>query len=161
MSSRRSAPVLDLRLGSSRILSVLLTGVTLLACAAVCASGVGWPLKAGLVVVLAGAGGYWTAHEALRVLPRSVVRLVLMPDHECILVDRRGRMRNLSLESGVAVGGHVVILSMGAHRVRKETLCAFPDAAHADGLRRLSIHVRLLATRRSSLFSRARDPHAG
>lgn len=119
-----------------------MTCVTALALAAVYLSSMDLPAKAVVFPMLLAAGIYWILDRGLRVLPGSVVHVVMLHDEECILIDRRGHSRSTILMRGVALGSLVAVLSLQGRGLRRHTLCAFSGSVDKDTLRRLRARLR-------------------
>jgi len=149
MSSRRSAPIVDLELHPSRGLSLFVTGVTVLATAAVYFSGVGGLVKAILISGILISGGFWIAARGVRVMPFSIVRAVFMQDEECVLVDRRGRARSCVIRDGMNLGSRVALMTLIDRGRRGPVLCLDAGSVDCMAFRRVRVRVRMLPVQSS------------
>lgn len=141
MSSDRSVPVVDLTLGASRVLSLWVTVVTLLASAAVFASGLPVWLKCLIVTIIMAGTGRWLFAEGLRRVPHSVVRLVLMDEEECMVVERAGIQRSVRVVHAAVITSSLVVVTLRSSGWRVRTLCVARDAVESNGFRRLRMRL--------------------
>lgn len=143
MSSERSAPVVDLALGASRALCLCVTAVTLLAGTAVFASGLSVWFKCLVVAVIVAGALRWLLVEGLRRTPHAVVRLVLMDEEECMLVEHAGAMRSVCLTHAAVITASLAVATLRTGRWRTRTLCIARDAADAEEFRRLRMRLNV------------------
>jgi hypothetical protein len=143
MSSERSAPIVDLTLGASRLLCVTVMGVGLLATASVFASGLAFWLRCLIALVIAVSGVYWLAVEGLRRISHAIVRLVLMDDDEAMVVERAGQMRSVRMIRVSVIAASLAVVTLRTGRRRTRTLCIARDAVDTDGFRRLRMRLNI------------------
>ena len=153
MSSRPSAPVVDVELRPSRVLSLFVTAVTVLAATAVYFSGVANMVKAVLVSGILLSGGFWVADRGLRLMSFSLVRAVFMQGDECILVDRRGRTRSCVMKDGLQLGRYIAFVMLGDTGWRTPVLCMAADGVDAEPFRRVRMRLRMIPARPSAVAS--------
>ncbi|MGH8128561.1 MAG: protein YgfX [Gammaproteobacteria bacterium] len=141
MSSDRSVPVVDLTLGASRTLSLSVTAVTLLAGVAVFASGLPVWLKCLIVAVILVSAIRWLLVEGLRCTPHSVVRLVLMDEEECMVVERSGAQSGVRTVQATVICSSLTVVILRSGRWQARALCIAGDAVDGDGFRRLRMRL--------------------
>ncbi len=143
MSSERSAPIVDLTLGASRLLCLTVAGVGLLATASVFASGLAFWLRCLIALVIAISGTYWLVVEGLRRVSHTIVRLVLMDDDEAMVVERAGQMRSVRITRVAVIAASLAVVTLRTGRWRTRTLCIARDAVDTDGFRRLRMRLNI------------------
>lgn len=141
MSFGRSAPVVDLTLGASPAMSLLVAGVGLSAIGCVLFSGLAWWYKCIATAVIAFGGIHWVFMEGLRRASRSVVRLVLVDEDESMVVERAGRMRSVQLTHAVIITASVAVITLRVGRWHTRTLCIAQDAVDGETFRRLRMRL--------------------
>jgi len=143
MSSERSVPAVDLRLGASRGLSLVVSGAHAAGTVALVLSGL--PLWMGMAGAagLATSGVVWIRKHGLRLSPGAVVRVVLEGDGTMVLIDRSGRVQYGSLAFGTTVGTAFVVLVVRQRRFATTTLAVTAEAADREEFRRLRMRLRL------------------
>lgn len=143
MSSDRSVPVVDLMLGASRTLSLGVTIVTLLAGAAVFASGLAIWLKCLVVSIIVAGALRWLAVEGLRRATHSVVRLVLMDEEECMVVERGGAQCGVRVVYAAVIASTFAVVTVRSGRWLTRTMCIARDAVDGDAFRRLRMRLNV------------------
>lgn len=137
MSSDRLVPIVDLKLGASRTLSMSVTAVTVLAVIAVFESGLPVWLKCLLDALIVAGAVRWLFVEGLRQASSSIVRLVLMDEEECMLVERAGAQRSMRVVHAAVITSSLAFVTLRFGRWRTRTLCIAVDAVDDDSFRRL------------------------
>ncbi|MGH8273529.1 MAG: protein YgfX [Gammaproteobacteria bacterium] len=137
MSSTRLPPTIDLVLGPSTGLALVVAVAYVLAIAAVFLSGLPWLARIGTTIVLAAFAIWWIGIHALRLGARSITRFVWQAEGECEWQERGGRYRRGELLPGMLVTPALVVVHLRTGRLFSRTLCMAGDAADAEGLRRL------------------------
>lgn len=153
MSSRPSAPVVDLTPGSSWPLVGFVTGVTVLAATAVYFSSIPLPGKATAMTVILAAGVYWVFDRGMRLMPFSITRVMLLQDDECVMFDRRGQYRSMELAGGLTLGTLCVVLMLRQNRWRSLALCLSSDSVPQEIHRRLRMRLRMSIFTRNGHFA--------
>jgi hypothetical protein len=163
MSFERSAPIVDLALGASRVLCWTVAGVGLLATASVFASGLAFWLRCLIALVIAIGGTYWLTVEGLRRVSHAIVRLVLMDDDEAMVVERAGQMRSVRMIRVSVIAASLTVVTLRTGRRRTRTLCIARDAVDTDGFRRLRMRLNISPplARRAGLRRVWRRPDSG
>lgn len=143
MSYERSPPVLDIGLGASRALSLVVAAFALLSSAVVFASGWAVSIQCLAAVAVLAAGIRWLYVEGLRRAPSAIVRLVLLEDDESMVVERRGTQRGVRVVRAVVVSSSLAVVTLRVGRWRTRALCVAGDAVSADAFRRLRARLGL------------------
>ncbi len=141
MSSGRLPPAIDLFIGASRSLACLCAAAYAGAVAAVVLSGIVWPIRVVLILVLLGFALWWTAGRALLLAPDSIVRLVWRSDGECEWLERRGQWCHGTIEPGTLVLPVLVVLRLRGAGRRPRTVCVARDGVEREALRRLRVRL--------------------
>lgn len=137
----RSAPVLDVALGPSRVVATGTSAIYALALAAPFLSGLPRTVAILLALVLTASWAWVVTVRCLRLAPNSIRRIVLS-DEEVVLVDRRGGARTGTLLPGAWVGGGLIVLRVKLGR-RVIPVVIAKGAAGSDAFRRLRLRLRV------------------
>lgn len=137
----------EIELKPSRRLGLLLTGMLLLALAAVTLAALPGLLQLTLGMMVAGLGGWgWW-----RVLPMARLRIAVDGRLQCL--DEQGEWREAEILGDSFVSTALVVLRYRTTGGQVRTLTLLSDSAATDDLRRLRVSLRWTRRTRSDTAS--------